>query len=104
MRKYTVDATKQLLSRRPKSPAENFGCEIVLRSVQVSNITERSADLRCEIAALLYERLEAGKDLAGTPTFIDVHYQFIAWPQSKTLLKGSNRWYLTSGTLDGPKT
>ncbi len=103
MKQWAISETKPLLAARPKEQEGTFKCDITLESVDISNTNSRTADLRSDIMVSAYESVEVRKDRAGNRRFVFVYWGRFVWPQSKTLLMGSDRWYLTSGTLDGPK-
>lgn len=103
MKQWALDMTKHLLRNRPKGHKGDLQCVVHVKAVSVQSRSEMVADLRCEIMASVYELVVARKDLAGNPIFVTVYYELFIWPQAKTLLLGASRWYLTSGTLEGPK-
>lgn len=104
MKEWAVNTALPLAAGRPKGPTGILRSAVSLKGVDIVDAAERTAVLRCEIIVSAYEPVEAKKDLAGNPIFVTVFYGRSIWPQTKTLLKGPTRWYLTSGTLDGPTT
>ena len=103
MKEWALDKTTLQYENRPKGQTGTLRCDIHLTSAEITNVTEHTAELHSDIMALVYENVEAGKDMAGNSQYVVVmHGQFV-WPQLKTLLLGQGRWFLTSGTLEGPK-
>lgn len=104
MKKWALDRTAPLLAKRPKGQRGERHCAIKLKSIQIASVDGRTANLRGEVLVFVWELVAARKDIAGNPIFVSISYGDFVLPQSKTLLMGPDRWYLTSGTLDGPKT
>lgn len=104
LKRWAIRSSEDLLQLRPTDRTGRLECAMQLRSDKISDLAGNTATFKCEMLVVPYELAAAGKDLAGNQKYVAVHYRVFSLPQIKTLIKGQDRWYLTSGTLDGPQS
>lgn len=99
---WGLEQARQLPSRRPANYRGKPEAFVFAMPAEVSERTPTVADVTCDLLISVSEVVEVGKNLAGNPNMATIYHAKFIWPQRKTALKSGDRWYLTSGSVDGP--
>jgi len=104
LRRHTLWITYHVWSdHRPNKMTGEVGYRLAWEPAWLGKITERAAELHRDLVIEIYDNVEVGTDSEGDRITGTLVYAVLFLLQSKTLLKSGDRWYLTSGSLDGPK-
>ena len=87
------------IDRWSKPPVEP-SWEMTVGEPAVQTVSERAAEVTFDLSITVFEDHQPQDTEKDDPLI--VCYGILELRQSKTLLKVEDRWYLTSGTLDGP--